>query len=143
MAYFISFIVSALGSLASWFAQKGVTKSLIFVALKSVSLLVFGIFLAALYFAFSFVTNMYTILKDFVTNFNSYYGSVSIGGNDVVQLFYGFMDASGVGLAFTTVLNLYITIMLFKLSLYLYKVFSIFTFAVYFLYSDFVKSILK
>ena len=140
---FFNFIFSFLGSAGAWLVQKGLSRGIAFGLLKGFSVAANAFFLAALYFGVSFITNIYNIFTDFVSGYNSYAGSVIVGNNDIVQLFFGFMDASGIGLAFIATMNLLFTVILLKLTWILYLIYSKYAFTAYTMYADFVKSMFK
>ncbi|MGW8169474.1 MAG: hypothetical protein ACWGHH_05675 [Sulfurovaceae bacterium] len=138
-----NYIFSFLGGVGAWLVQKGLSRGIAFGLLKGFSVAANALFLAALYFGISFITNIYNIFIDFVSGYNTYSASVIVGKNDIVQLFFGFMDASGIGLAFTTTMNLLFTVILLKLTWILYVIYSKYAFTAYTMYADFIKSLFK
>lgn len=140
MFYVFNFVVSILGSLASWFLQKVTTKGLAFVALKGFQVAANVLFLAMVYFGTSFITNIYSILTNVISSMNNYNQTVVIGENNIPSLIFAFMDASGVGIAFHTVMDLFITVVLFKLSWFLYKIYSVYAFTSYTFFADIIKT---
>ena len=139
MSIFVNFVLSFLTSIIAWFVRKFGLKAVLLTIQKTVQALMLVVFISASYFFIDAVNQIYTIVSSFVANYNTMSISAQIGENNVADLFFGVMDATGVGLAFVTTMNLYISIILLRLGMYLWNVLQNVTKLIYRFIDDTLK----
>ena len=141
MNWIIGFFASFFTRILTFFVKRFGYRAVLFVALKSVQILVIALLLAFFVFFTSFLVNIWGQISDFITNFQniSVADSTTYGGitlSVILQNIKGFIYSSGLSDAIVTAGNLFVAILSLIFIKALYKIYVFVYLKIYKLFTD-------
>ena len=141
MNWIIGFFASFFTRILTFFVKRFGYKAVLFVALKSVQVLVIALLLAFFVFATNFMINLWGVISDFINHFQnltvadaSTYGGITL--SVILQNVKGFIYSSGLSDAIVTSGNLFVSFLSIIFVKALYKVYVFVYLKIYKLFTD-------